>query len=128
VNDNAQLLERFFDAFATGRFDVIEASLADDVRSHTPGHSRLAGTREGRDAVLAHLGRSRELSDGTYRIEIEDLLGGEHHAAVVYRGTASRLGRELDLRHVALYAIEDGRVTEIWFTPLDQDVFDAFWS
>lgn len=128
MNEHAELLRTLFDAFERRDLAAIEAALADDVQSHTPGSSPLAGTARGRDAVLVQLGRARELSAGTYRIEVEDVLGGDGHAAVVYRGTAERAGRRLDLRHLALYAVRDGRIAEIWFTPLDQATFDEFWS
>jgi ketosteroid isomerase-like protein len=128
VNENADLIRRLFGAFAAGDLEAIHAALADTVRSHTPGESRLAGTVVGREAVVAHLGRSRELSDGTYEVQVEDVLGGDGHAAAVYRGQARRSGRQLDVRHIALYRIERGRIAEIWFTPLDQTAFDEFWS
>jgi ketosteroid isomerase-like protein len=128
MNDHADLIRRLFVAFGARDFDAINHALAEDVRSHTPGASRLGGTVAGRDAVVAHLGRAGELSGGTYRIEVEDVLGGDDHAAVVYRGRATRGDRTLDLRHVALYRIERGQVSEIWFTPLDQAAFDRFWT
>jgi ketosteroid isomerase-like protein len=128
MNENADLIRRLFGAFAAGDLETINQALADGVQSHTPGESLIAGTAVGREAVIAQLGRSRELSGGTYRIEVEDVLGGETHAAAVYRGRATRDGRSLDLRHIALYRIEHGRITKIWFTPLDQTAFDRFWS
>jgi ketosteroid isomerase-like protein len=128
MSSNADVLRAFFAAFTGGDVAAIEHLLSPDARSHTPGNSLLAGHRSGRDEVLAHLGRSGELSGGTYRLEMLDVLDGEHHAAAVYRGTAEREGRSLDVVHVALYAIADGRITEAWFTPLDQDRFDEFWS
>lgn len=128
MSSHVELLRRLFDAFDQQDLETIESALSEDVRSHTPGDNALAGTARGRAAVLAQLGRSRELSGGTYRIEVEDWLGGAAHAAVVYRGTAQRAGRALDLRHVALYEIRGGRISEIWFTPLDQAAFDEFWA
>lgn len=125
---NARLLRDLFAAFEVGDLATITGALAEDVRWHTPGSSLLAGSPAGRDAVLVQLGRGRELSGGTYRIEVLDVLAGDHHAAVVYRGTGEREGRVLDLEHVALYRIADGVVTEVFIEPLDQPAFDAFWS
>ena len=125
---NARLLRDLFAAFADGDLQSIIDVMAPDIRWHTPGSSLLAGDPAGRDAVLAQLGRSRELSGGTYAIEVLDVLAGDHHAAVVYRGTAERGGRTLDLEHLGLYRIADGRVTEVFIEPLDQAAFDAFWS
>jgi ketosteroid isomerase-like protein len=125
---NAELLTRLFAAFAADDMETIDAALAPGVRLHTPGTGVLAGTVHGRAAVLAHLRRSHELTDGTYRTEVEDVLDGEHHAAALYRATGERLGRSLDIRMLALYAIEDGAVSEIWFTPLAHSAFEAFWA
>jgi len=128
VSENAELIGRLFRAFGDSDLQTIKESLAKSVQSHTPGRSQLAGTASGREAVIAQLGKSRELSGGTYRITVEDTLGGEAHAAVVYRGRATRGGRSLDLLHIALYRIDQEQIQEIWFTPLDQAAFDEFWS
>jgi hypothetical protein len=82
----------------------------------------------GRDAVLRQLRRSAELSDGTYRIAVEDVMASDRHVTVLYRASGSRAGRLLDLRHLALYAIENDRIGEVWFMPMDQYAFDDFWS
>jgi hypothetical protein len=55
-------------------------------------------------------------------------MGGERPPAARNRATGRRLGRSLDVRVLALYAIEDGAVTEIWFTPLAPAAFEAFWA
>jgi len=128
MSSNAALLRRLFAAFAADDLEEINRALAPAARSHTPGDSLLGGTAEGREAVIQKLRRPGELSDGTYEIEVLDILDGERHAAVVYRGTAKRAGRELDLVHVALYEISGAQITEVWFQPLDQDQFDNFWS
>lgn len=128
AHTNAELVVALFDAFAAGDLVAIEAALAPSVTSHTPGRNALAGTARGRDAVLGQLRRSAELSNGTYRVVVEDVMASDRHAAVLYRATGTRAGRRLDLRHLALYAIERARITEVWFTPMDQAVFDRFWA
>lgn len=128
MSEHVDLLRRLFRAFADGDAQTIEAALAPDVRAHTPGRNVLSGTVEGRSAVLQQLGRSGQLTGGTYRIEVEDVMGGDGHASVLYRATGAREGRKLDVRHLALYAIDAGHITEIWFVPLDQPAFDAFWA
>ncbi len=125
---NAQLLRRLFDAFAAGDREAVVAGFADDVTWRTPGSSQLAGEFVGRDAVLAQLGRSAQLTDGTYRVEVEEIMPGDHHASVLYRGTGSRNGRRLDLRHLALYEIAAGAIRNVWIAPLDQRAFDEFWA
>lgn len=125
---NAKLLRRLFDSFGARDMETIRASLADEVRWHTPGQSLLAGSWAGREAVLAQLSRSAELTAGTYRVEVEDVMASDRHATVLYRGRGSRLDRDLDLRHLALYEIAEGRIVEVRIAPLDQHAFDEFWS
>ena len=125
---NGEVLRRLLTAFAERDVAAMAERLAEDVRWHTPGSSKLAGNPEGREAVLAQLAKSGQLSGGTYRVELVDLLEGEDHAAMVYRGTATREGRSLDLLHLGLYRIAGGRVQEVWIEPLDQEAFDAFWA
>lgn len=127
-HENANILKRLFDAFASRDLDAISAGLAEDVSWHTPGRSQLAGEHVGRDAVLAHLSHSAELSEGSYRIEIEDIMASDRHASVLYRATGSRQGRHLDLRHLALYEVANEMVQAVWVTPFDQLAFDAFWA
>jgi ketosteroid isomerase-like protein len=123
----ATLIRRLFDAFEAGDMDAIAARYAEDVRWHTPGHSELAGDYVGRAQVLAQLRRYTELTD-SFHVEVEDLMAGERHATSLYRVSASRLGRELDLRHMTLHAIADSAVQEVWVMPLDQVAFDTFWA
>ncbi|MDQ3725856.1 MAG: nuclear transport factor 2 family protein [Actinomycetota bacterium] len=125
---NAQLLRRLFDAFAAGDRETVVAGFAEDVVWRTPGSSELAGEYVGRDAVLAQLGRSHQLTEGTYRIEVEEIMSGDRHATVLYRGTGSRNDRRLDLRHLALYEIAEGAIRNVWVVPLDQRAFDEFWA
>lgn len=123
----ASLIERLFEAFAAGDMDAIAARYATDIRWHMPGRSQLAGDYVGRAAVLAHLRSYTELSD-SYHATAEDLMAGKHHATALYRVTGSRLGRQLDLRLMTLFAITDSAVQEAWVVPLDQEAFDAFWA
>jgi uncharacterized protein len=125
---NARLLRELFIAFEGGGIERIGASFTEDVRWTTPGRSRLAGELAGREAVLAQLARSSELSGGTYRVAVEDVMASDAHASVLYRGTGSRLGRSLDLRHLALYDIAGGMISAVRVVPLDQYAFDEFWS
>jgi uncharacterized protein len=125
---NARLLRELFAAFEGGDIERIGASFTEDVRWTTAGCSQLAGEFAGREAVLAQLARSGELSGGTYRVAVEHVMASDSHACVLYRGTGSRLGRSLDLRHLALYDIADGKISAVRVAPLDQTAFDEFWS
>lgn len=128
VHPYAQLLARLFAAFGAGDLETVRAALAPAVRLHTPGRSRLAGTVTGVDAAVAHLARPSLLTHGTYVVDVQDILAGDNHAAVLYIATGTRAGREASLSMLAVYRIVAGRIGEVHFLPLDQAAFDAFWA
>lgn len=128
MHPNAELLQRLFAAFAARDLATIDAALAPEVTWTTPGRNLLAGTYEGRDAVLAQLARSGELTGGTYATEVRDVLASDAHVAVLYTGTGTRGETTAALDVLALYAIAGGRVTSVRVAPLDPVAFDAFWS
>jgi hypothetical protein len=84
--------------------------------------------RSGRDEVLAHLGRVVELTDGTYRTELLDVLASDRRAAAFYRATGRRAGRNLDVLVLLLCEIRAQQIAEAFATPLDQHAFDRFFA
>lgn len=69
-----------------------------------------------------------ELTGGTYRIELHDVLANDEHAVVLAEAHAERGGRVLDDRGVDVLHIVDGKVTEFWNNPGDQYAVDEFWA
>jgi uncharacterized protein len=119
----------FLDAFARGDEQGMRDYFTDDVAWHVAGSHPLSGDHRGEDELIAHFGRLRDLSDGTYALEPLSLLASDHHTAFFTRATARREGRALDvvLAHV-LTVRSDGLWREYWVTADDQDAEDAFWT
>lgn len=88
----------------------------------------MAGTFEGRDAILRFLGRLPKETDGTYRSELIDVLSSNDRAAALYRAHGVRKGRKLELDQVLLFRLASGVVTEVLALPSDPAAFDAFWA
>jgi hypothetical protein len=125
---NATLVRRGYEAFAKGDVATLTEVFSEDVVWHQPGTNLLSGEYSGRDAVLAFLGRLAQLSGGTFRVELHDLLANEQHGAALSRQTASRQGKQLDALVVQVYHVRDGKVTEAWNFFQDQRRYDEFWS
>lgn len=128
AHPNAELLRAGFAAFAAGDVTTLRTQFADDVEWTIPGGSVLAGTYRGLDAVLGMLGRTQELTGGTYRIEATFVLADDERVAVSYRATGRRDGRSLELEQLLLCRVADGRIAGVFALPADQAVFDAFWA
>ncbi len=118
-----------FDAFLRSDVDRIREVLGEQVVWHFPGRrGRLAGNHEGRDAVLSFLFDVAQLTNGTFRLELIDVLANDRHGVAIFRGSGSRNGASLDNPTCLRMRIEDGRVVELWEFVWDLYHVDDFWS
>ena len=129
MHPNEQLVRTFLDAQQRGDAAVLIDLLADDVVWHVPGRNLLSRDYTGKTEVIGFWGTARELSSGTVRSEIIDVLGGDTFGVAIVRVFAEREGRSLggSLQSWA-YRIEGGKIAEFWFMVEDRYAVDAFWS
>jgi len=128
VHPNEALLRKGYEAFAKADLDTIQGLFADDVVWHIPGKSPIAGTYKGRDEVLGFLGEVISRSEGTFSLDLHDVLASDDHAVALTRSSAQRQGRTLDVPGTATYHVRDGKVAEAWIFSGDQSAEDEFWS
>ncbi len=125
---NIELLRKGYQAYSSGDMETISELFADDIEWHIAGRSQLAGDYHGKDEVFGFFGKITELSSGTSRLEVHDVLANDEHGVVLVRGSASREGRDFTGNDVHTFHIRDGKVAEFWDSPLDQYANDEFWS
>lgn len=120
---------RYGAAAAAGDMDALARTLAEDAVWHQPGSNQLSGDHTGPSAILAHLGRFMELSQGTFALETESATESGALVATTVRFTAQRAdGASLDQRGVDVFRIEGDFIAEIWLIGEDQAAEDAFWG
>lgn len=109
--------------------EALAATLADDVVWHQPGTSPLSGDHIGPEAVVAHLGRFMELSQGTFALETLSVTEAGRLVVTTVRFTASRDGRDdLDQYGTDVFRVVGDKIAEVWLIGEDQAVEDAFWA
>jgi ketosteroid isomerase-like protein len=124
---NALTARRCFEAWNTGRLDVLRAAFAENVVLRFAGHNALSGTYRGRDAVMEALARASQ--GGGPRAELEALLASDDHVMAYFHTTAERDGKTLDIVMAeAMTFAADGKCTDVWFLANDQTQYDQFWS
>ena len=129
MSDTKALIVDWISAQARSDAEAIRAALADEVVWHVPGKNLLSGDYHGPDEVLGFLARVRELSGGTARPQLIDVLSSEGYVVVLVRMFAEREGRKLDGSFQAwAYRIAGGKIAEFWFLVEDRYQVDAFWS
>ena len=128
VHPNEELLRNAYDAQGRGDIEAYLALLSDDFVLHMPGRSRIAGDYPGKDEVRRHFREVAELSGGTFRTELHDVLATDDHAVGLVGARAEREGRVVQLPRVHVWHVRDGRLAELWVHPADQYEFDAYWG
>jgi uncharacterized protein len=129
AHPNAELARDGIAAFQRGDLDALRNQyFAEGIRYHVPGRSPIAGDYQGVGQVLGFFGRLFELSGGTLRVELHDVMANDEHAAALLSIRAERAGRQLQDNTVLTFHLRDGKVTEVWSLQTDLYAVDEFWS
>ncbi len=128
AHPNEDLVRKGYEAFGTGDLDALAELFADDVTWHTPGRSQLAGDRKGRDEVFGQFAKIAELSGGSFKLEIHDVVANDEHAVALVTATGSRDGKSMRDNQAHVFHISGGKVTEFWGHASDQYATDEFWG
>src|SRR3989442_15093634 len=80
---NAALVERLYAAFDAGDAESLKKLIAEDAVWHVPGSTEVSGDHRGHEAIFAYLQKLSDLSGGTFRAALIDLLASDMHAAAL---------------------------------------------
>jgi ketosteroid isomerase-like protein len=125
---NQGLIEGAYDAFARGDIPTVMAVLAEDILWHVPGRGPLARDYHGHAEVLGFFHHFMDLSGGTFRIAVDDVLAKSDRVIVLVTESAQRCGREWSSPQVHAWTIKDGLTKVFWQFQGDQQTEDEFWS
>ena len=125
---NAKVVARCYEAFANDDLGALGEVLDAAVVWHEPGRSPLGGDYTGPDALLDLLKKFENLSDGTFELELVDILATANRAVALHEMTASRGDRRLDMASAVEFEIDQGKITEVTVYHDDTHHFDEFWA
>lgn len=125
---NVEIVRKAYEEFAAGNVGALASIFADDVVWHIPGRSSVSGEHRGRDAVFAAFAKLAELSGGTFRIDVHDIVGNGTHVVGLQRNTASREDKTLDVNVAQVAHLSEGKIVEMWAHVFDVHALDEFWS
>ena len=125
---NAARVEAGYAAFARGDLAAVEQTFDTEVVWHAQRLGVLGGDHRGWSEVAQFFGRTMELTKGTFRIEVKEILANDSSVAVIVRSSARRGDRLLDDQQVHLLHLRDDKVVEVWQYVGDGAAVEAFWS
>ena len=130
VQSNLDLVRKGYAAFSAGDADTLSELMSPDIVHIVPGSSPLSGAHKGFPNVLAMYGQLGELSAGTMKVDLQDVVSdGGNRVIAIHRATATRPdGRSMDMQEALLFTISDGKVVEIQDFFADIAAGDAFWA
>src|SRR3989442_15962418 len=125
---NAALVERMYAFFDAGDADLLKKIIAEEGVWNVPGSTEISGDHCGHEAIFAYFQKLAELSGGTFRAELVDVLGSDMHAAALAAAIGERGDRVLEQTYLLFLRIENDRIVEARLFNEDEEAFQAFWS
>ena len=125
---NAVLTRKAYNAFASGDLEALKGMMTDDSVWHEPGTSPTAGNYKGRDQITEFFVKLFDISNGTFKAEVVDILADDDRAVVIQHSTATRDGKKLDTREALEFEIRDGKFVKTQMYPSDVGQENAFWA
>lgn len=129
---NIKILEQFYDSFLntlkTGSDSSLFTNCSEKVTFQVMGKSKLAGKFDRSNFQKSFISQLKELSSGTFKMEIHDIMASDRHGMVLSTNTLERDGKKLEYRSVQVWRIENGILLAFYEYPRDLYQFDAIWG
>jgi uncharacterized protein len=125
---NRKLIEEAYAAFARGDVPKAMAAMSDDILWHVPGRGPLSRDYRGHAEVLGFFQHFMELSGGTFKIEVDDVLARGDRVVALVTESAQRKGKRWSSPQVHVWTLKGGKAAIFWQFQGDQQTEDEFWS
>lgn len=125
---NIERVRRGYEAFAKGDLATLGEVFADDIVWHGGGNNALSGDYKGREEVFAMFGKVAQMTEGTFALELHDVLANDEHGVALVTATGRRGDAAYTGRQAHVFHLRDGKVTEFWGFPEDQITMDKLFA
>lgn len=126
---NAARIRELFAAFRQRDLATIQQVIPEDAVWHFPGQrGQIAGDHQGREAILGFLLKVQALTNGTFHLDLIDVIANDERAVALFRGHGERSGKQLDNPTCLVMRMRAGQVVEVWEYVWDLFHVDDFWS
>jgi len=126
--ENAGLVRKAYQDFANGNIPAVFAALDARIAWHVPGHGPLSGDYSGHEQIGGFFQRTMELSGGTFRIDVHNVLAEDDLVVALVTVNAQRNGISASFPEVHVWRMKGGKVIEFSEYQGDEQREDQFWS
>lgn len=124
AHPNAEILRQADEAMERGDIEGFLSHYSEDVVVHAAGSNRLAGDYKGLDQLQDLFGRFMQAM-GEYTFQNHAYLADDEHGIILQRGKSVRDGETREFNEVFVFHFRDGKISEMWYVPVDQAAVDA---
>ena len=128
MHPNGEIIKQAYDAFGRGDMPTVFGILDKGIHWHVPGQSPLSGDYRGHDEVMAFFKKCMELSEGTLRIDVHDLVANDSTVFALCAVSATRVSRHAEFLEVHLWRMVNGRPVEFREFQGDEYTENKFWT
>ena len=128
THSNEETLRAAYNAFAQGDLNGYLQYCTDTITFHVPGKGKIAGTYAREEFISPWLGKVMELTNGTFRETVTDVVANDHRGVVLATHEFERNSRKFKYDTAHIYRIKDGKLDSFEEYPADQYAFDEAWS
>jgi uncharacterized protein len=115
-------------AFGRGDVDGYLQPCKQNFSFNIPGRGAIAGSWRGKEGLYELARMAMQMTGGSFREEVEDVLANDRHAVVLARHQFTRGGQSKEYKTAHVYEIHDGQLAQCWEQPQDLLAFDEAWG
>ncbi len=129
ATSNEEFLRETYDLFIKGGIGAIIDRFDDNCVWHIFGRKTpLAGDWKGKFGVTEFFRDLVEMTEGTFRLELRDVVAGEDRSVAFVHERSRRNNETYEMDTVHVWRIRDRKFTEYWRYSPDMYRDDEFYS
>jgi hypothetical protein len=121
-------LEKAYSSLVRGDVQGFLNLCSESMTFQIQGKSKLAGKMTRANFEKDYFAKIQELSGGTFRMELHDILASDLHATVLMTCKLTRAGKEHEYRSVHVWRWDADKPLAGYEYPRDLYQYDAIWA
>jgi ketosteroid isomerase-like protein len=125
---DTDVFQRVYDCFTNGDMGKLSELIAPDVVWHVPGNNLISGTYTSRDGIFGCFSKIFELSGGSYKPQLLDILADDNYTVALLHATARHGEKVLDQDYAFIMRIRGEQIAELQEAWTEGPAWNEFWS